>query len=648
MKKNWKLFGTLIFLALTACGNNETLFYLPQTSPSAVAELRATGGGGTGGTGGVGGYVYFESYGGAIKVLKSGTVDAVIAVPAYTPDFGTDPAAHAVVSAGSTTTVLVNDDPNDGNPHLYTKNGEFNLYLGNGDGDATNEIPVTGLTVEAGATLILVDQGSGYATLRLANDMVIFGTLTTDVDSNWGLDIEANVIDVEIGGKINASATTMDTQAGEIWLGSYTGTTQQIINQGTIEAKGLGTGSGGTVILEPADLMVNTGTIDASGGDSTVDGSGGGNGGVSGTLEVYVDYGDFYSSGIVRVNGGKGATEGGINNADVCYYGYMCSSVYVETVYEDNTRGRNGDIIISGTWEANGGEGVDGMGGYGGFIWLQTDALGAVTINADMSVKGGDSTGPGSYSGVYTYGIDIYQSFDPYQYGVYTEPATAGKLSIAGTYDLRGGSGVEQGGEGGYFEVYGNYDNLDVPGADIELIGFDAIDLNGGEGDSGGNASGQAFCIYTYSTGSVPSGPITNEARIEAKGGKATGAGNTGGTGGYVDMATGEPSDSTTVIDNSGTIDISGGAGDNGGSAYGGGFGDALHLQAVHVMNSGALTATGGSGSTSGGNGGNITLNSTDSGTLPTTRTGPMSVAGGTGTSAGTPGTITIDGGGPL
>jgi hypothetical protein len=278
---------------------------------------------------------------------------------------------------------------------------------------------------------------------------------------------------------------------------------------------------------------------------------------------------------------------------------------------------------------------------------LQADALGAVTINADMSVKGGDSTGTGSFSGAYTYGIDIYQSFDPWSSMSFTEPATAGKLRIAGTYDLRGGSGVEQGGDGGYFEVYGNNNNLDVPGADIELVGFAAIDLNGGEGDSGGSASSNAFWLYTYSSG-APAGPITNEARIEAKGGKATGVGMTGGSGGYVDMVTGEPSDPTTVIDNSGDIDISGGDGDTGGSSYGGGFGDALHLQAVHVTNSGALTVNGGSGTTQGGNGGNITLNSTDSGTLPTTHTGPMSVAGGTGTAAGTPGTIIIDGAGPI
>ena len=102
-----------------------------------------------------------------------------------------------------------------------------------------------------------------------------------------------------------------------------------------------------------------------------------------------------------------------------------------------------------------------------------------------------------------------------------------------------------------------------------------------------------------------------------------------------------EPSDPTTVINNSGNIDISGGTGDTGGAAYGGGSGDALLLQGQQVTNSGNLTANGGNGTTAGGNGGNITLNSN---TTPTTNSGTLSAAGGTGPTPGSPGTRTIDG----
>ena len=628
----------VVAMALAACSssssnnnNNNNNNNKANDAVPAVPTLLASGGTSTSGTGGTGGYVNIQSYG-AVKVLKSGTVDAVFTVPTFTPDFG---AVHAVVSAGTTTTVLLDDDDFSG--RLCMAGGDSNLYIGNGsgtcgDGDDT----VTGLTVESGAVLILVDQGSGYAMLRLANDMVINGTLTTDISANWGLDIEANIIDVESGGKIVTSATTTDTQAGEIWLGSNMGTTQQIINHGTIEAKGLGSGSGGWITLEPAILVVNTGTIDASGGDSDV--GSGLSGGSGGELDVLVDYGDFYSSGIVRMNGGKGDTQGGDTEAD--YYMYNGYSVYVETSYVDNTAGRNGDIIISGTWEANGGDGsgsdgMNGRGGYGGWFYLQTDSMGSVTVNATMSAKGGDALAanfPGGNNG-YSYGIDI----DSYNW-CSNDPATPGKISIAGKYDLRGGNGDEMGGYGGYFYVYsGGYNSSNI-GSDVELVGFPAMNLNGGDGANGGSAALPALQLTTNSPNGMPAGPITNEANIEARGGNASATG-AGGSGGNVEMITSGISDPSEIITNSGNIDISGGTGDTGGSS------NMIWLWAQHVTNSGNLTANGGNGTTTGGSGGNIYLLS-DDGTTLATLTGTQSVTGGT--QGGLDGSVNIDAGGPL
>ncbi len=548
----------LVFLStglLTACkGNNNSVIIPPGAMPEAA--LLATGGMSTSGSGGTGGSVYLESYGGSVKVLKSGTVDASFTVPTYTPDFGTDPATHAIVSAGTTTTVLVDGDDFAG--RLCMVNGGTDLYIGNGDGTCggIGDTIVTGLTVESGATLVLVDQGSCggpgcYPNLQLSNDLVVNGVITSDASA--GLYIEANTIDVESSGKIVTSATTTDASAGEIYLGYGTHMTKQIINQGTIEAKGLGNGSGGYIYFEPDDLVVNTGTIDASGGNSDV--SSGLSGGSGGELDVYVDYGDFYSSGIVRMNGGKGDTQGGDTEAD--YYIYNGYSVYVETAYVDNTAGRNGDIIISGTWEANGGDGsgsdgLNGRGGYGGWIYLQTDALGAVTINATMSAKGGDALAAGFSGGNdgYSYGIDIYS------YNYRTDPVTPGKISIAGKYDLRGGSGDEMGGYGGYLNVHSEGYNASEIGSNVELIGFAAINLNGGEGASGGSASSNAFRLYTSTAGGTPGGPITNEANIEAMGGNATGAVGTGGAGGTIIMTSDTP---PTV--NTGTLSVDGGNG---------------------------------------------------------------------------------------
>jgi hypothetical protein len=634
----------VVAMALAACGtsksnnSNSNINSANDPVPTAPALL-ASGGTSTSGTGGNGGYIHIESYGGAVRVLKSGTVDAIVTVPTFTPDFGTDPTAHAVVSAGTTTTVVVDTDDFSGQLCMATSLGSPYLYTGDGNGTCgdTNDILVTGLTVESGAILVLADYGywGGYGELWLDNDLVVNGTIRTDAPN--GLYIEAKTIDVESSGKIVTSATTTDANAGELYLGYGNGMTKQIINHGMIEAKGLGNGSGGYMYFEPDDLVVNTGTIDASGGDSTVADSSGGAGGSSGALDVFVDYGDFYSSGTVRVNGGKGAGSGGNNEADVCNTSYYCDSVYVETARYGNTL-RNGDIIISGVWEANGGDGADGNGGYGGYIYLQTDALGKVTINANMSVKGGDGTGAGSYYGASTYGIVICQPFDPNGSGL-TLPPVAGKISFAGTYDLRGGSGDAGGGSGGYLEIYGNNNNQDATGADVELVGFPTLILNGGDGANGGSATGQAFEIFTYNTGSYPAGPITNEANIEARGGKAAAtSGSYGGSGGTVEMITNGISDPSETITNSGSIDISGGTGDTGGSNY------MIWLWAQHVTNAGNLMANGGNGTTTGGNGGNIYLMSND-GTTPATLTGIQSVIGGM--PGGSDGAVNIDAGGP-
>jgi hypothetical protein len=517
---------------LTACKGSHNSIIIPPAAPEAV--LLSTGGTGSAGSGGSGGYVYIESYG-SVTVSKAGTVDAsfdtLISAPVLS--FGTN---SFVVSAGTTTVPLISD-PTSTVSGLYAKPADHNLYIGDGDGDTTNDLPVTGLTIAAGATLVLVDQGywEGYGTVWLSNDLLVNGTITSDASSVY---IEANVIDVESGGKIATSAATQDTNAGQIYLGDGNNITKTIINRGTIEAKGLGTGSGGYTYFEVDDLVVNYGAIDTSGGSSDT-----GAGGSAGEFYVYVDYGDFYSSGTVRADGGDGGSGSGGDG------GY----VWIETVDYDNTGGKNGDILLSGTWESNGGNGTNGNGGNGNYLGFETDAMGTVTVNASLSVKGG--TGTGSGGSVYG-GIDFYSySYDS------LDPVTPGKIRIAGQYDLRGGLG-QDGGNGGYFRVYSDGTNASSIGSDVELVNFPAMNMNGGDGGpTGGNASSQAFEMYTYSSDN-PSNLITNEANIDAMGGRARDAGGTGGAGGNIIT-----SPYTTPTVNTGTLSVDGGSGTNSGTA---------------------------------------------------------------------------------
>jgi hypothetical protein len=264
--------------------------------------------------------------------------------------------------------------------------------------------------------------------------------------------------------------------------------------------------------------------------------------------------------------------------------------------------------------------------------------MGAVSINATMSAKGGNSSEVSFSGGSSAYGIEIYS------YNYHSDPTTPGKISIAGQYDLRGGNGDESGGYGGYFYVYsGGYNSSNI-GSDVELVGFPAMNLNGGDGANGGSAASYAYQLTTNSPNGMPAGPITNEANIEARGGNGTGgAGSFGGSGGNVEMITNGISDPSEIINNSGRIDISGGSGDTGGSS------SMINLGAQHVTNSGSLTANGGNVTTGGiiggGSGGKISLNSYDV-TTPTTSSGTLSVAGGT--PDGSPGSVNIDTSGPL
>lgn len=595
------LFNPLSHAVTIAAGDSSNRDFTALLNP--LTAFRANGGNGTNGSGGAGGEFYVESVG-SIKVLKSGTVDASFTAPTITPEFGTNP---YVVSTD--TTVLLDSDPNDGESHLYAKTGDPSLYLGNGDGDAENDMAITGLAINAGVTLVMVVQWEGYGTLHLENDLVVHGTIAADLSTGMGLYIEANFIDVESTGKITASATSSDSSGGEIFLGYGEDMTHTIINRGTIEARGTGTESGGYIYLQPGELFANFGTIDASGGTD---------GGTGGRLEAYIDYGDFYSSGTVRLNGGNGQPGGEAN---------------IVTISSDNSMGRTGDIFISGSWEAKGGDSTGGFGGPGGYLSFQTLGMGTVTVNASMSVKGGNGTG-GGFDEAFGGEINFVSSLE----GGTDNPAP-GKISIAGIYDLRGGDDEQTGGNGGYFYVASRGVNSSNMGSDVELLGFPVINLNGGEGgENGGSASGSAFGLYTYSYSEwVPSKSITNEADVQAKGGKATGEGASGGNGGYAEMVLGAPNDAESVLNNSGSINVSGGEGETGGT------GGEVVMQAQHVVNSGDVTANGGDGFTQGGSGGNIALTS-DVGIEPTTNTGLLSVDGGA--PDGAPGTINIDGGG--
>jgi hypothetical protein len=607
--------GFLVIAALSGCGGG-------GGEPGSSALL-ALGGAGSTGAGGTGGRLSIRTTGSA-QVLASGTVDATFVVSAITASFGANP----VVVSGGTTTVQSNTDAIPGG--LYTKDGF--LYQGDGNGKLDDPV-VTGLTVAAGATLVLVDQqaATGYGTVKLSNDLVINGTITTDAST--GLYIDANLVDVENSGKITTSSTVPDANAKEIHLGSGQNSTKQIINRGTIEAKGSGSGNGGSIFIDADDLAANYGTINTSGGSSD-----NGKGGNSGRLQVFVNYGNFYSSGTILANGGNGGSGSGGNGGNI----------WIETAPLGIHYNMNGDIIISGAWEMNGGNGMNGDGGNVDSIGLQTDAMGSVLVNATLFAKGGNArrsspSGTACSGGI---GGSLSMLSNNASGSHITSP---GKIRVSGQIDVSGGNGDLNGGPGGSIAASSRGGNAAHKGIDVEFVGFPTIVMNGGDGlVGGGSGSNPAFYINTCppEPGSQQDPSINrqirNEATIQAKGGNAAGS---GGAGGYLEMNAntsnkkwhnnGQPgtpaSGAKTVVANLGNIDVSGGNGETGGSAR---AGDAVYMEGQRVANTGNFTARGGNGTLQGGNGGDIDLFSD---TETTYNTGAANIAGGSGgtTSAG-------------
>ncbi len=136
----------------------------------------------------------------------------------------------------------------------------------------------------------------------------------------------------------------------------------------------------------------------------------------------------------------------------------------------------------------------------------------------------------------------------------------------------------------------------------VEFVGYSSISMNGGNGVDGANAG--TFQIYTDNawTGddylAVPVGSIINKVPVSAKGGTGSlTGGHYGGQGGYIGFeAEGEFSIGTTVVVNSGNLDVSGGVGD-----YAGDSGGVYFYGHDKVTNSATITAAGGAGTTMGG-----------------------------------------------
>ncbi|PKN16297.1 MAG: hypothetical protein CVU66_01450 [Deltaproteobacteria bacterium HGW-Deltaproteobacteria-23] len=521
-------------------------------------------------TGGAGGGVYFDVYG-DVKVSAGGSVDVGFTVPAYSYTFGD----YKLTVSTDTTVGLDPATPVSGD--VYVKSDDYNLYYM----DGTTERIATGLEVKSGATIKFPTHYYGYSTYVWLDKAVVINGIVTTVAEGEYLDLESgSFLEISTTGKVTTKPATAGGNAGSIYLYAD----GVVINRGIVDASGadataagVNGGSAGDAELDADTFLYNTGSVLANGGNAT-DGSGG----HANWVGLYAYSASLFNSGIVQGSGGNGGNGKGGSSYGIDLYG---------------GDGYMGHTIVGGTFAFNGGKGTNGDGGDAGYLYFENQA-GKLWVNAKVSAVGGDSTtgqgGDGNWFELYgDYGYD-------YGWGNYTDSMG---IRLAGTIDLSGGNGATGGGSGDELEFYNSYSGYGPPPKIVaEMVGFANLNMNGGDGASGGE--GGWFEIYTYywydGSSYLPVGAIANEASATLKGGNGNMAatGKSGGQGGWVDFETYnyDSHDGTMTLTNSGSFDVSGGKG------YDGGRGGGVYMYGYDKLtNSGAITAKGGDATNEGG-----------------------------------------------
>ncbi len=587
--------------------------------PAGTNVIRASGGDSMSGVAGSGGNVTFLGVNGVhhFLVFRTGSLDESVSLPEFEVDLGGAPVE--IATSRTIANLPTTGTPADG---VYYDDASYRLVIvENGDARVA-----TGLHVAAGATLTLPDQQDDTLWIYLVGDVHLEGTLTVadgadeiyiEMDNFWGAEgarIElasgerASWLEIEAwrfvsAAYVNARGTTASgsvtvyafselvntgaidtsghdgsapTNAGAITLESH----GPLHNGGALTARG-GTGQstvggvGGNIRLLAEStyggVLVNTATLDASGGDGTGTSS---HGGDAGNVEL-VTYGDgLTSTGDLLAVGGDATDTGGTGGTVHLFTG-------------PDLRGGRGptDMRVDGGIDVRGGSG--GAGGDGGDILVSSEKLGVVSavfygVTAIES-RGGDASSPaglGGDGGV----VQAATSAPPDIDGV-----PAGALVLRTDLDVSGGDG---GGSGGEVEIdnrdsYEHYGAL-VPGLPGVVIEGDI--LGDGRDDDGNVEVGTAAFI---TVGSIRDVTITGDVR-------ASGGSSLAGS------VSGEDGATIRIESLAGFLEIDGSLVAVGGDGLDGGRGGSVDLRSRRTAVTGDVILVGGDGVDLGGAGGSL------------------------------------------
>jgi hypothetical protein len=584
---------------------------------------------------------------------------------------------------GSTSTYiyLSNDIQNDGEitvpetAESYANNLEISAfnYVGSGNIDVSGQVTgqdAGGLSLSGN---IILNSGTINASGAEGDDLTPGGN-AGDVD------IYSQILTGNSGSIIaNSGSSTGQGSGTTAYIDLYG--TRDVVNIGSISASA-GSGvnenssyNGGDIEISASNVLLNTGSITANGSDSILNtaGDAGGEGGDGGQISLYLGEGGeegygsasdaphLINTGTLQADGGDSAYDSNVagDGGDIDINSYES--------YGDSTYMNPSLIAISGNLLAEGGDATgtsdsSGEGGEGGYIEilhysqigseLPTQIDGYESLNA----SGGDALRSGDAGNINIealsseqsyYGLTMVSSSSSLSYGSASSTyAPAPPIDIETDLLINGGESIASGtltqdaGHAGYLSI-GNYSSSNNSEEDLTISFVGDISANASNVNNGDEADGGYISVFSPQD-IVIHGDInlnaSSDTAIPADG-ESDGY-NEGGEGGSLFAVS-----TFAEIDFDSQFTANGGAGQ-----LGGGDGGFLFLTSTESSTvDGSISVTGGNASTTevngeetkGGDGGLFYIISND---LDTNLQASYVFTPGTGTTTGTNGGVYVDG----
>jgi len=424
-------------ILLTACGGdsnssnndaNNQVGFSSQTEGNST--ISAIGGNSASRLGGNGGNIDImqSNSPAALNIQTAGIADTSYQLPETNVNLGS---LAVTITEDTEVEVLVRVTSSTDEGTLYLVEGKNRLYQYDGESDfGARNNEVTGLVINADATLTLEANTGDNIALLFANDLVNNGSIETNIPNSSRdeprASLSLNPAAYSGTGSINTAGNYPEQSGGNISISATS-----ITNSGNFSAQGedgedsgdVNGGQGGSISLNASTFIENKGKLNTSGGHAEE-----GTSGSAGSVSLAAS--EIYNSAKIIAEAGEGKNTSkpssnqsialsaqeilintgnlSVSGTDSIDDGYATDAGDIILSLENDaaTRSNNRRLINSANLTANGGStetsNASQTAGQGGNIEVsatETNAYGATTttgtlviISGNLSANGGDSS----------------------------------------------------------------------------------------------------------------------------------------------------------------------------------------------------------------------------------------------------------------